>query len=401
MKLITFFLAALITVSAQAAPNATRETLSFNNDWRFHLGDEGYENSAPALTNWTWKSATPKEITNPGTAVAQLNAADWKTTAISEDIFNKKPGFAWLHASFPQRAGRTILQFGGMDDNATVFVNGRQVARHEGWNSAFKADATQALNANGANEVYVLVENTEGGGGLGGAVTITDEQKKTSGPALAAFNDANWRLLNVPHDWMIEGVKGADENAMDGPFDRKSPATHEGGYLNGGIGWYRKTFTPPAAMQGQRAYLQFNGVYMDSDVWLNGQYLGGQPYGYSTFGFDLTPHLKFGQANVIAVRCNVTQPASRFYSGAGIYRNVSLTYTNAVHIAPHGIYVTTPQIGPAQAQTRVRTTVQNEGETAANITLISTIITPDGKLRPLKKPRALWLPPALPNGSKI
>jgi beta-galactosidase len=376
--LFAVMLSSCVQAQVPSTP-AARQTLSFNADWRFRLGDDGYDAAAATLTNWTWKTASAEEAANPGAAVRNLNADGWPTTAIGQDIFGGKLEFAWLHATLPRRAGGTVLNFAGIDDNATVFVNGEQLGTNKGWNVPFKVDATRALNANGDNDIFVLVENTGHAGGLAGAVTVSSAQKTASGPALAEYSDASWRKLNVPHDWMIEGVKGNDPSAMDGPFDRKSPATHEGGYLNGGIGWYRKSFTPAANLQGQRAYLQFDGVYMDSDVWLNGQYLGGRPYGYSTFGFDITPFLKFGQPNTLAVRCNVTQICSRFYSGAGIYRNVWLTYTNPLHIAPQGVYVTTPQVSDASAQTRVRTTIQNDGNAVANLTLTTTITSPDGK----------------------
>ena len=110
----------------------------------------------------------------------------------------------------------------------------------------------------------------------------------------ADFNDSSWRLLDVPHDWSIEG-----------PFDQHSPAGAGGGYLDGGIGWYRKTFATPADAKGRRVTIEFDGVYMDSDVWLNGKHLGRHPYGYTSFHYDLTAALKPEGQNVLAVRANV------------------------------------------------------------------------------------------------
>jgi len=149
---------------------------------------------------------------------------------------------------------------------------------------------------------------------------------EVAGAEQAALADAAWRALDVPHDFSIEGPPGADPATMEGPFDAKSPGGTGAGALNGGIGWYRKAFTLPEGSAGKRVGVQFDGVYMDSEVWLNGVSLGKQPYGYTSFQFDLTPHLKPG-GNLLAVRVNVQQPCSRWYSGAGIYRHVWLTLT--------------------------------------------------------------------------
>ena len=190
--------------------------------------------------------------------------------------------------------------------------------------------------------------------------------------------DADWRALDVPHDFSIEGPPGADPATMEGPFDRKSPGGTSAGALNGGIAWYRKTFTLPEDAKGKRVFVRFDGVYMDSDIWLNGAHLGKHPYGYTSFQYDLTPQMKPGR-NVLAVRVNVQQPCSRWYSGAGIYRHVWLTITDPVHVALWGTYVTTPEVSDAAAQVRVRTRVQNEGEAGVKATLTTGIVDAGGK----------------------
>ncbi|HEU5132318.1 MAG TPA: beta galactosidase jelly roll domain-containing protein, partial [Pyrinomonadaceae bacterium] len=132
----------------------------------------------------------------------------------------------------------------------------------------------------------------------------------------ASLNDAQWRQLDLPHDWSVEGE-----------FSEKHPAGTGGGALPGGTGWYRKTFTLPLTARGKQIFIEFDGVYRNSEVWINGQYLGKRPYGYSSFQYELTPHLVYGtKSNVIAVKVdNSQQPNSRWYSGSGIYRNVWLT----------------------------------------------------------------------------
>jgi beta-galactosidase len=121
-----------------------------------------------------------------------------------------------------------------------------------------------------------------------------------------AFDDAAWRRLDVPHDWSIEG-----------PYDRANPTGRGGGYLPGGVGWYRKHFSLPEAAVGRRVFIEFDGVMANSEVWINGTSLGKRPYGYVSFRYDLTGHLKFGIGgdNVLAVRAdNSAQPASRWYT---------------------------------------------------------------------------------------
>ena len=184
------------------------------------------------------------------------------------------------------------------------------------------------------------------------------------------FDDAAWRRLDVPHDWSIEG-----------PFDEKNPTGRDGGYLPAGVGWYRKRFDIPAAQRGRRVFVEFDGVMANSDVWVNGQHLGRRPYGYIGFRYELTDHLNFGGANVIAVRAdNTGQPASRWYAGAGIYRHVRLVSADPVHIEHWGTFVTTPQVTDSAATVRVRSTVANRSDAARAVTLQVQLIGPDGKV---------------------
>jgi beta-galactosidase len=194
------------------------------------------------------------------------------------------------------------------------------------------------------------------------------------------FNDSAWRKLNLPHDYMIEGVQGAKPSDMDGPFDKSSPAGSGGAYMDGGIGWYRKTFTLPAADQGKEVTLLFDGAYSNADIWLNGQHLGSHPYGFTSFYYDITSGLKFGsEKNVLAVKLDVKQPACRWYSGAGLYRDVWLIETSPVHVATWGNYITTPQVSDQSANVRIRTTVENDGASPVQIQLGATLVDPDGK----------------------
>ena len=162
------------------------------------------------------------------------------------------------------------------------------------------------------------------------------------------YDDTAWRILNLPHDWAIEGE-----------FSRDNPSGTGGGALPGGIGWYRKTFTVDKADEGKRLYIDFDGVYMNSEVFINGHSLGLRPYGYVSFSYDLTPHIKWGGKNVVAVRVdNAEQPNSRWYSGCGIYRNVWLTKLNPVHIAQWGTFITAEDVSKNSARLNIRTKIQ-------------------------------------------
>ena len=186
-----------------------------------------------------------------------------------------------------------------------------------------------------------------------------------------SLNDSKWRQLDLPHDWSIEGE-----------FSEKHPAGTGGGALPGGIGWYRKSFTMPAAAKGTLVFVEFDGVYRNSEVWINGHYLGKRPYGYSSFEYDLTPHLAYGkQQNVIAVRVdNSQQPNSRWYSGSGIYRNVWLTTINPVHVEHWGTYVTTPEVNTQEATIVISTKVSNRSQSAVPVNLTTIIQDASGRV---------------------
>lgn len=184
------------------------------------------------------------------------------------------------------------------------------------------------------------------------------------------YNDADWRMLNLPHDWAVEGE-----------FSRDNPSGTGGGALPGGVGWYRKTFTADKADQGKRLRIDFDGAYMNSTVYINGHELGTRPYGYISFSYDLTPYIKWGEENVVAVRVdNAEQPNSRWYSGCGIYRNVWLTKMNPVHVAQWGTYVTSDEVSKNSARLTVRTTLENEQATDAPLELLSQLIDENGKV---------------------
>ncbi len=163
-----------------------------------------------------------------------------------------------------------------------------------------------------------------------------------------SLGDSGWRSLDLPHDWSIEGPFGKDNYSCTG-------------YLPGGIGWYRKSFVAPKNLKGEKVYISFDGIYNNSEVWINEKYLGKRPNGYISFQYDLTPWLKPGQENLVAVKVDHTLFGdSRWYPGSGIYRNVKLISTPAVHIKQWGVYCSAKEISAESATLSVRVTVQNE-----------------------------------------
>lgn len=184
-----------------------------------------------------------------------------------------------------------------------------------------------------------------------------------------AFDDTEWRILNLPHDWSIE----ADFNA-------RYPARTGGGALPGGNGWYRKHFNVPISDKEKIFYVDFDGVYRNSTVWLNGHLLGNRPNGYISFRYDLTPYLKYGkEENIVVVHVdNSKQPNSRWYSGSGIYRNVWLVKTHPIHVDLWGTYATTPVVTDEQATVSITTTIRNHTD-AAVIEIVNKIVDSYGK----------------------
>jgi len=185
-----------------------------------------------------------------------------------------------------------------------------------------------------------------------------------------AFSDLKWRDLTLPHDWSIEQK-----------FDEKSPTTTSGGALAGGIGWYRKVFTIPETSKGKKIFIDFDGVYMNSEVWINGQYLSKRPYGYSSFRYELTPYLKFGaEKNLIAVKVNnAPQPNSRWYSGSGIYRNVWLITTDKIFVDHWGTVITTPIITEKVSTAHIETSIKNLAGFQPSLSVTTIIYDASGK----------------------
>jgi len=184
------------------------------------------------------------------------------------------------------------------------------------------------------------------------------------------FDDSRWEQIDIPHDWAILDT-----------FSKDNPTGRPGGFASGGVGWYRKNFTLGKGDASSNISIEFGGIYENSEVWINGHYLGKRPFGYISFHYDLTPHLDLNGENVLAVRVdNSKQPSARWYTGCGIYRHVWLVKTGRLHIARHGVYATTPSVTKDSSVVRVQTSVENDYGEYKQFKLVNEIYSSDNEL---------------------
>jgi len=188
--------------------------------------------------------------------------------------------------------------------------------------------------------------------------------------ASTTYDDSNWRELSLPHDWAIEGN-----------FSEDNPSGTGGGALPGGIGWYRKEFTTPAGLKDEdHIFVDFDGAYMNTSVYINGHFIGTRPYGYASFSYDITPYLNKNGNNIIAVKVdNAEQPNSRWYSGCGIYRNVWLRHTAGVYVPLWGQHITPDVKDNGAATVEIATEIENTTGESVDVKVLTGLFTPDGK----------------------
>jgi beta-galactosidase len=354
-----------------------RITLNFDEGWKFHYAGAKSAAVVPEgarIEKWRFKAL--EGVTEGGEALKMplpdLAAAGWRAVNAGDDAFANEKGFGWFGTTLKDYPGpNRAIHFTMVDDNGIVYLNGEKIVYHEGWDDPFEVPLDKAWKPGGRNELLVLVENTGGPGRMGVAV-LYNAKPEVSAPAEAevAHDDSSWRALDLPHDWSI-----------DLPLDPNAPCGRDGGYFQNGLGWYRKAFAAPEAWRGKRISVEFDGVYMLSDVWINGRHLGTRPFGYSSFRYDATPYLTFGSGgNMIAVRAdNSKQRNSRWYSGSGIYRHVRLVVTDPVHVGHWATFVTTLDVTAIAARVHVSTVVENESGLPGKVTLKTSILDPAGK----------------------
>lgn len=307
-----------------------------------------------------------------------LSAEHWNPISVpSGDVFGTKPNFAWfksLITELPKTSPDEVpaLYFGGVDDNAVVYLNGKRIARHQGCGEPFDISLESArLNKQATNEIVVLVENTGGGGGIGSAVYLHALSRKAfvPPPAQDNYDASKWRAVRLPHDYVIEGE-----------FSEKGS--------NSGLvkprGWYRREFDLPTDWRGKTLWLDFDGLFRDSKVWLNGQYLGNHKSGYIGVSYDISKSANYGGRNILAVHLDPSAHEGWWYEGGGIYRHVWLNVANALHITPQSLFVKPrvedPQADRPTAKLEILASVRNDGDKAQTCKALFDVVDPSGKV---------------------
>ena len=401
----TLFLFGLsLALAGHCAAETPRQRLRFDDGWKFHLADTatgtppGADVSGVPLRNWRWQLVPhPATAENPDAARAGFDDAVWAVPPSTHGAITTENTSAWFRTVLPAAgSARDYLHFNGADDNASVYLNGQLLTRHAGWDEPFDVPCGPAWKDDGPNVLAVLVENVGGQGGLDTVYLQEPGQDASaetakSGPAATDYNDTNWRAVQLPHDFIVEGT-----------FDPHPDASH--GFLPGGAAWYRKTFNLSAKDRGQTLWLEFDGVYRDSQVWLNGHLLGRHASGYTSFYYDISRFANYADAaNVLTVWADARQNEGWWYEGGGIYRHVCLTRLAPVHIAHWGTQiVATPSEDFTRAEVSVQVELENGGSSGGNDKMrsiyVESVLT-DPEDRPVGNPVKTPLPPASPDAA--
>jgi len=364
-KLAVVICVGLLATVTLAAAERSRE--SFNLGWRFaRFGPMPDRTTRPEPGGETWSitASASSEETDKGNTAQMAVDGDPATRWCAADANQSQ----WLQLDLgaPQQVSRADVAWEYPDLKYQFVTEGS--ADGKAWQplpatARYVRIRTTAI----PNQKWASIWEVRLFDGAGKEI---ENRRSSAGgsPQAAGFDDSGWRKLDVPHDWGIEG-----------PF-RDDLANDTGKLPWKGIGWYRKHFTVPASDQGRRIFVDFDGAMANAKVWLNGEYVGTWPFGYAAFRLDLTPYVKFGGENVLSVRLDTVKWGSRWYPGAGIYRNVWLVKAAPVHVAQWGIYVTTPVATEEKGEAKIATTIVNEGSSDATIKLTSAILemNPDG-----------------------
>ncbi len=356
-----------------AAQPFTGSRLRFDSGWRFHRGDFPDSAGGPTITGWIWKpdgEAVPNDASVDAAPNLDTSMGGW-APATYDDVFHGRVGYAWYRAILPTvHGGKTIIRFSNVDDNATVYVNGREAGSHDGWDTPFQFDISKLIRPAKRNVVAVLVQNTAGGGGINGPVSLVVSRVKVPVEATQTYVDRSWRKVQLPQDFIV-GT----------PFSRTADTSH--GFHPVMVGWYRKSFFMPSNARGREIWLNFGGIYRDARVWINGKFVGRHPSGYTPYRPNITPYIHFGAENVVAVRVNPTRFEGWWYEGGGIYRHVWLEERNPLRVTHWGTYVistvhnvtsTTPS-----ADLTIQTMVMNSTPHPTTAHLVSRIVSPNGR----------------------
>jgi beta-galactosidase len=357
--------------------DSPRTRVRIDADWRFREDATGldYVVPGPKIPGWRWKPIDwDQAVTLASTGPIDTSGGDWSDATPGEDVFHGRVGFAIYTArldSLVTGAAPKSLYFKQIDDNGTIFLNGKPVGKHQGYSESFDIDISGDWRAAGPNVLTVIVENTGGPGSIG-EVVLAAERAIAPAPAVSATNSPDWRTVHLPHDFVVENA-----------FDPNGDADH--GSLPHGAAWYRKTVEIPRSDKGKRVWLEFDGVYRDCVVWVNGIEVARHYDGYAGFTADIGSAANYGGANNIAVHVDASEDEGWFYEGGGIYRHVWLCAANPVSIAQYGVFVTAAvqglqEGGTPSAVLTIKTTLTNTTGEDAAAKIVSSVSRPDGTI---------------------
>jgi beta-galactosidase len=355
---------------AQQTSGRTRQSLDAG--WRFRLDPISTLEQKTVVTDWTWSKALDSEV--QAEAVPDETAHVWQAATLGQDVFNNQPGYAWYRTTLPPLSGGgRAVHFRYVDDSAVVFLNGKRLLRHDGWNLPFDVALDAAWNPTGPNTLLVLVQNTGGRGCVGKGVEfgIYKAPLNDGDPSQADYNDSKWRLINAPHDYVLEQ-----------PFTEGADVEH--GSLPTPTAWYRKTVVIPTTDKSKDFWLDFDGIYRDAKIYVNGKLVGGRPSGYLPIHVDLSSVARPGETLKIAVRVDPSKFEGWWYEGGGIYRHVWLTSVDRLHVEPNGVWVVSKAVGneanPDSATVDASLTLKNAETGNQPYTVVEQVLDPRGKV---------------------
>ncbi len=349
---------------------APRRCELFDFDWRFHPMPEATQfQHAVAIDHWHWKMGAEHDAAEMTRAHIDTNRGGWQAADTKKAQMNQV-GYAWFRATLPPlHHPRREISFTHVDDNGEVYLNGKLLRRHQGWESPFTVRLDSAWRHDGPNVLTVRVHNANGPGGVYGPVVLgaVPSEAKYLSPDLDV---SSWRKVQLPHDYIVEGR-----------YNKNADTGH--GSLPTFPAWYHKTFTLPASDQGKSVWLYFEGAFRDAEIYMNGKRVGYHTGGYTSFHVDITKEAHYGaEKNVLAVRVDPADFEGWWYEGGGIYRHVWLNVADTLHVAPWGVYAFADVKGvktshPSAAIT-IETTVANLGHGDENCEVTSHVLDPAG-----------------------
>jgi beta-galactosidase len=387
MKLLqptAVFLGIATLAQASIAADIPRSRESFNDGWRFERFGPMPDRSTrpePGSPHWVYQLTASSEENGKGNFASQAMDGSSGTRWCASG-----PGAGqWLQIDLGKPADLTGIEVSWERDGQSYEFKVETSQDGQNWTKAFEGKSQPQRIPFTAKASQVRITATQLPQGAWASireVALIDNSGKVikneqisggQSPKTADFDDSSWRAQPVPHDWGIEGPfrEDLDNNTGKLPWQ--------------GIGWYRKHFKVDAADQGKRFFIDFDGAMANATVWVNGEHIGGWPYGYNPFRLEMTRFLRFGADNVIAVRLDTVNWGSRWYPGAGLYRNVWLVKTSPVHVAQWGVYITTPKIEASQAEAQLEVTVDNQSEAKVGATVAVSILEMEANGHPGKE----------------